>query len=63
MSVCNCLMQVITWKEFVVSIVSSVQDDMWANLLALCFLWSFGNGKISGRIDGGIWGRSAKRRG
>jgi len=28
MSVCNCLMQVITWKEFVVSIVSSVQDDM-----------------------------------
>jgi hypothetical protein len=37
MSVCDCLMQVMVWKEFVVCIVSSVQHDMWANLSTLCF--------------------------
>ncbi len=26
--------------------MSSVQHDMRANLLALCFLWSFGDGKL-----------------
>ncbi len=34
--------------------MSNVQDHEWANFLAMCVWWSFGNGGIDKRINGAI---------
>lgn len=39
--------------------MSNVQDGEWANLLAMCVWWSFGNGGIGRRVNGAIQGGGA----
>lgn len=61
-SECVCLMQVMVLKEFVVCFVWVMfKDSEGVKFLALCEWWSFGYGKIGGRIDSGIEGGNAHR--